>query len=121
MAGRVGTDLVRRAAALWAGFLVVFSALAGRILAIQTVNFETYQKKVVEQMTTESPASAGRGEIYDINGNLLATNVTTYRVFLSPSAISSAQRALDKKATDSISVGIAEALSTILEMDYQTI
>lgn len=121
MAGRVGTDLVRRAAALWAGFLVVFSALAGRILAIQTVNFETYQKKVVEQMTTESPASAGRGEIYDINGNLLATNVTTYRVFLSPSAISSAQRALDKKATDSISVGIAEALSTILGMDYQTI
>ena len=121
MTGRVGTGLLRRAAALSAGVLILFAALAGRILTIQTVSFERYQKKVIEQMTTESPASAGRGEIYDINGNLLATNITTYRVFLSPSAISSAQRALDKKTTDSISVKIATSLSEILGMDYETV
>ena len=116
MTGHVGTGLLRRAAVLSVVVLVVFSALAGRILTIQTVSFERYQKKVIEQMTTESPASAGRGEIYDTNGNLLATNITTYRVFLSPSAISAAQRALDKKATDSLSVKIATALSQVLEI-----
>ena len=87
--GRVGTGLWRRAVALMAAVLIVFGALSARILIIQTLDFDRYQKKVIEQMTTESPATAGRGEIYDCNGKLLATNVTTYRVFLSPSAISS--------------------------------
>ncbi len=121
MTGRVGTKLLGRAAAITVAILIAFTALAGRILAIQTVDFERYRQKVLEQMTTESPAAAGRGNIYDINGNLLATNITTYRVFLSPSAISSAQRALDKKKTDSISVAVAKSLSEILGMDYETL
>ena len=121
MAGRVGIDLIRRAAILMIAFCVVFGLLAGRILVIQTRDFEKYQKKVIEQMTTESPAAAGRGEIYDINGKLLAGNKTTYRVFLSPSCISIAQRSLDGKKTDSISVKIATTLSELLGMDYQTI
>lgn len=121
MTGRVGTGLSRRAMALLLAVLLVFGALSARILAIQTLDFEKYQKKVIEQMTTESPAAAGRGEIYDINGHLLAGNVTTYRVFLSPSGISSAQRALDGKKSDSLSVKIATALSDILGMEYDTV
>ncbi len=121
MIDRVDTGLLRRAAALSLGVLVVLGVLAGRIFAIQTVDFERYQDKVIEQMTTESPADAGRGEIYDAGGKLLATNITTYRVILCPSAIASAQRALDKKATSSISEHIADALSEILSMDRDTI
>lgn len=119
--GRVDTGLWRRAVLLLMSVLVAFCALSARILAIQTLSFEKYQKKVIEQMTTESPAAAGRGEIYDVNGKLLATNVTTYRVFLSPSAISAAQRTLDGKKTDSISVKIATELSQILAMEYETV
>ena len=121
MTGRVGTDLSRRAMALLIGILLLFGALSARILAIQTLQFEVYQKKVIEQMTTESPAAAGRGNIYDANGRLLAGNVTTYRVFLSPSCISAAQRALDGKKTDSIARKIADELSVILSMDRETI
>ena len=121
MAGRVGMDLLKRATALLVAVLLVFGVLLVRVLAIQTLDFERYQKKVIEKMTTESPATAVRGEIYDINGNLLAGNQTTYRVFLSPSAISSAQRALDGKRTDSISVKIATLLSPILDMSYDTL
>ena len=121
MTGKVGTRLIRRAAALLAAVILIFGALSARILILQTNGFERYQDKVIEQMTTESPAAAGRGEIYDINGKLLATNVTTYRVYLSPSAISTAQRALDGKKTDSLSVKIATALSEILEMSYEKI
>ena len=121
MTGRVGMDLSRRAIVLLIGILVLFGALSARILAIQTLKFEVYQKKVIEQMTTESPAAAGRGEIYDANGRLLAGNVTTYRVFLSPSCISSAQKALDGKKTDSIAQKIADELSVILGMDRDAI
>ena len=119
--GRVGTGLYRRAAVIATAVLLVFGVLSARILIIQTVDFERYQKKVIEQMTTESPAAAGRGEIYDINGKSLATSVTTYRVFLSPSAISSAQRTLDKKKSDSISVKISTALASVLSMEYDEI
>ena len=47
-------------------------------------------------MTTESKVAADRGKIYDRNGNVLATNVTTYRVFISPSSIKLAQDDLDE-------------------------
>ena len=36
-----------------------------RILWIQTVQYDTYQAKVIEQMTTESTVRADRGSIYD--------------------------------------------------------
>ena len=121
MTGSVNASLLRRAAVLGVFLLVAFGALGGRILAIQTASFEKYQKKVIEQLTTESPASANRGEIYDSSGNLLATNMTTYRVFISPSGISSAQKALDGKQTNSIAEKISGALSRLLTLDYDTI
>ena len=121
MAGRIGIDLMRRATVLMVVLCIVFGLLAARILTIQLLDFEKYQKKVIEQMTTESPAAAGRGEIYDINGKLLAGNKTTYRVFLSPSCISIAQRSLDGKKSDSLSVKIATSLAELLEMDYETV
>ena len=121
MTGSVNASLLRRAAVLGVFLLVAIGALGGRILAIQTASFEKYQKKVIEQLTTESPASANRGEIYDSSGNLLATNVTTYRVFLSPSGISLAQKALDGKKTNSIAEKIARALSELLNLDYETV
>lgn len=113
----VSKSLIRRTAFLVAVLLVVFSVLAARILVIDTFGFEKYQQKVIEQMTTRSPAQASRGKIYDSTGKLLATSVTTYRVFISPSAISAAQKALDKRKSNSISVEIAEALSGLLDMD----
>lgn len=121
MTGSVNAGLLRRATVLGVFLLVAFSALGGRILAIQTASFEKYQKKVIEQLTTESPASANRGEIYDSSGNLLATNVTTYRVFISPSGISSAQKVLDGKKTNSLAEKISGALSELLGLDYDTI
>ena len=121
MAGVLNSGLLKRAVILFGILLLVFALLLGQIATIQTVDFEKYQDKVIEQMTTRSPASANRGEIYDRNGKVLATNVTTYRVFISPSAISRAQKALDGKKTDSISREIAGTLSELLQMDYDKI
>lgn len=121
MSGKVNTDLLKRAALVSTALLTAFVFLLGRVFFIQVFSFERYQNKVIEQMTTESPANAGRGKIYDTNGQILATNITNYRLFISPSAISSAQKRLDGKRTDSIACAISSALSEITGIDRQKI
>ncbi len=114
----VSTNAIRRSTI--AGFIVlgVFVFLLIRILIIQTVGFEKYQSKVINQITTESPVSAARGKIYDKNGNVLATNITTYRVFISPSGIASASGNEDSADYKNYSATVAKGLSEILGVSY---
>ena len=58
--------------------ILIFAAcvLLLNVLSIQTIKFKTYQAKVINQITTESGVKADRGEIYDCNGAILATNIT---------------------------------------------
>ncbi len=116
--GKIDIYFMRRALTATLAITLVFTMLLVRIFAYQTYGYEKYRSKVVEQLTTESPAIAKRGEIYDSQGRTLATNITTYRVYISPSAISSAQKALDKRASTSISDKISKGLSEILSLDY---
>lgn len=119
--GPISTSAMRRSIILGVIIFAVFGLLMIRILWIQTVNFEQYQSKVIDQMTTESPVPANRGKIYDRNGNVLATNITTYRVFISPSGIKHAQEALGKDATvqyaDLVSQGLSELLTDVKYAD----
>ncbi len=111
-----GPEILRRSMVLLfiVGFL--FTALLIRILLLQTVGYEEYRQKVVEQMTTESVVRASRGNIYDANGAVLATNITTYRVFLSPSAIASAQSNAERSGENiDYSALISEKLSSVLK------
>ena len=98
--------------------------LAGKILSLQTVNFEYYRKKVLDQLTYETNIEAERGKIYDSRGELLATNVTTYRVFISPQDIIDNMREgeedddpLLKKLDQTISRGLSE----ICGVEYEKI
>ena len=109
--GSEKTRAIRRSTLIGIVIFAVFGILLVRILLIQTLDFEKYQKRVIEQMTTESAVPANRGKIYDRNGNILATNITTYRVFISPSGIKSAEEEQKKKYAD----GIAKGLSGILD------
>ena len=90
---------------------IAFGVLLLRILIIQTFDFDKYQSKVINQMTTESSVPANRGKIFDRNGNVLATNVTTYGVFISPSAISKAEKSDGRTYSDAI----AQGLSTLID------
>ena len=105
------TRAIKRSTLIGIVIFAVFGVLLLRILLIQTVDFDKYQKKVIEQMTTESAVPANRGKIYDKNGNILATNITTYRVFISPSGIKSAEEEKNVKYAD----GIAKGLSNLLD------
>ena len=119
----ISTGAVRRSTVVGLVVFAVFALLLIRILIIQTVNFEKYQSKVINQMTTESPVAADRGKIYDRNGNVLATNITTYRVFISPSGILSAQEEIgeDSKTqyAEIVSYGLAQTLGVKYEDVYK--
>ena len=117
--GRVSSTTLKRALAVLVSMLLVFAMLLGRILIIQTVDYDRYLKKVIDQMNTQSTLQAERGIIYDANGDVLATNVTTYRVFISPSSIKAKQKSAEggvRYAED-----ISKGLSDILGIDYDTV
>ncbi len=111
------TGTLRRAAIIGIIVAVAFVYLLLRILLLQTAGYEKYRNKVINQLTTESSVNADRGKIYDTNGALLATNVTTYRVFISPRSIASASED-DGVAYDAL---IAEGLSGILDTTYENV
>ena len=105
--GPIKTRAIKRSTLVGMLIFAVFGVLLLRILIIQTFGFDKYQSKVINQMTTESAINAERGKIYDRNGNVLATNITTYRVFISPSAISRAQEKDGKNYSDLIADGLS--------------
>lgn len=117
----VGTEAVKRSTWLCILVFAVFGILLFRILMIQTLDFKEYQNKVLNQITTESPVAANRGKIYDRNGNILATNITTYRVFVSPSGIKTAQEELAEGDTTNYAHLVSRGLSEILDVSYEEV
>ena len=76
-----------------------------------------YSDKVLNQITIGSSLAAERGDILDRNGNVLATNRTVWRVYISPIDIGKAKKK-DGEAYDEI---IAKGLSEILSVPYESI
>lgn len=116
------------------GFFALFSlCLAGVIFKMQVFEYDRYQEEVLNQITVENTVSAKRGTIYDRNMNVIATNQTVWRVFISPVDIQSAvystaiERALYRvrygEALDTATASgrqdelIATGLSEILDVD----
>jgi len=83
----ISTGALRRATLVSMMVTLLLALLLIWVLVIQTTDFERYQKKVIDQLTTESVINAKRGNIYDAKGVLLATNITAYRIFISPRSI----------------------------------
>lgn len=69
--------------------ILVVALIAARLLELCLFRFDEYQKKVIDQLTTEIKVSANRGLIYDANMNVLASNYTVYDISVSPSRINS--------------------------------
>lgn len=114
--------MIKRGKTLLGVLAFLFGALLIRVLLLQTAGYDRYQQKVLEQMTTESRVNATRGNIYDRNGVLLATNINTYRVFISPSSIASAQSNHNEVGDGiQLDVLIAQNLSSILGVKYEDV
>lgn len=118
----ISHERLKRATVVLVGILLVFAILLGRIFWIQTVDFDKYLKKVIDQITTQSRVNAERGTIYDRNGNILATNITTYRVFISPSSILDNQNeAIKNGGSINYADHISRGLSNILGVAYEDV
>ena len=98
----------QRLSALFFFVVFVLFVLFGRLFSLQIIKGSDLQAKAVDQWTRDLPITPKRGEILDTNGNVLASSKTAYTVYV---------RA--KSVTDPLSV--AEKLSEILDLDFETI
>ncbi len=85
------------------------------LFRMQVFGYQSYQSKVLRQITVGSSLSAERGEILDRNGVVLATNQTVWRIYLSPVDI---QKARKKDGKDYAAI-IAEGLGELLGLDKE--
>ena len=115
---KISTKLVMRSYILFAVIIAAFAFLAYKIFAIQTVNFDYYQQKVINQLTTESTVYSKRGSIYDSEGVQLATNISAYRIFIAPSNIRAAVSESTGDEAKNYDDIIARGLSEILGEKY---
>jgi len=121
---RISTKLTKRAFGGLAVIAVAFLVLVIRIFCLQTVDFDYYRNKVLDQLTTESTILSERGNIYDSNGVLLATNKTAYRVFIAPKTIHDEMKKAKKDGNAErvdLAVKISRGLSELLGIEYDTI
>ncbi len=124
---KISTKLTIRAFFALAVVALAFLVLIIRILCLQTLDFDYYQGKVLDQLTTESTILSDRGNIYDKNGILLATNKTAYRIFIAPKTIhDEMDEAAKSEDTEDdyrldLDVKIARGLSELLGIDYDKI
>ncbi|MGE5249843.1 MAG: penicillin-binding transpeptidase domain-containing protein [Bacteroidota bacterium] len=69
---------------VYAVISIVLVALLGRLVMLQVVGGTTWQAQAVENFTKSISLPAGRGILYDRNGFVLARNVASYNVVITP-------------------------------------
>lgn len=99
-------SLQKRLLATFVLVIFVFFAIIVKLCYVQLVQGKWLQSKAIDQWTRDLPLNALRGNIYDSNGIILATNYSTYDVYVRPSMVTSAKE-------------VALALSTTLSLDYE--
>ena len=91
--------------------MVLWAVLVGRLFYLQIISHERYKVGAIDNIQRETAVSAQRGIIYDRNGVQLATNMTVWRIFVSPRDVKDASQGEI----------IAYGLSDILGVDINTI
>ena len=90
---------------------LIFSIFIGRIAWIQFIDGDKLKEMAYEQQSLERAVNPRRGTIYDATGKtILAVSSTVNTVTVNPTNISSENK--EK---------VAEALSNIFELDYETV
>ena len=90
---------------MFAAITFLFCLFLGRIFYIQVIWQDALHYLALDQWTREIPVVAERGKIFDVNGELLAGNKTSYSVYARASAVEDAE-------------GSAQVLSAALGVSY---
>ncbi len=108
---RNGKVMNKRRVILFLAFAALWAGLIGRLFFLQVLKYDDYKAAVADNIERETTIKADRGTIYDRNMIQLASNITTYRVFIAPNRIENAEQAKL----------ISENLSHILDVDYDMV
>ncbi len=68
-------------------FVLFLIVIAIRIIFIETISYQKLNLLADDLWSRELPISAERGNIYDRNGNVLATNITTTSLLIVPNQV----------------------------------
>lgn len=69
----------------------IFCLIFARLIYVQLVWGAELRYRATDQWNREIPIIAGRGYVYDANGQILAGNMTTYSIFVRPNAVENAE------------------------------
>ena len=105
---KISLKTVKRGVALLLAFLIISSVVIFKLFKVQVLEYSSYQKSVLDQLTVETNVNPSRGTIYDTNGNILASNKTVWVLYLCPKNIKNPEM-------------IAENLSKITSINKNTI
>ncbi len=72
---------------MYAVLVTVVLTITSRLLRRQVLEYKSWQEQAVENYTTEISDPAPRGIIYDRNGYVLARNIASYNVVITPAAL----------------------------------
>ncbi len=106
-----GAGSRKRAFILFAFCTFCVVLLVARLVKIMLFDYSKYRATELAQVIYQDTISAERGNITDRNGIVLATNKTSYRIFISPHDISSEEQRQQ----------VCSLLSESLNIDYDTI
>ncbi|MBQ1407567.1 MAG: PASTA domain-containing protein [Eubacterium sp.] len=109
----VPTNNKKRILIAFAIISVLLAVLSVRTAWIQVVRADEYRQMAIEQQTSDIPLEAKRGNIYDRNGNELATSATCYSIWLRPGDLRDAYPN-DEKQNE-----IAQKLASLLDMSSE--
>ena len=88
---------VRETRRVWvpAAFFGAFAlVVSGRLIQVQVIDHDTYASRARTELTTGETLFARRGSILDRNGNVLATSVDTWDIYVSARVWKDAGRAM---------------------------
>jgi cell division protein FtsI (penicillin-binding protein 3) len=100
-------EILTRAYLVYIGMCVFAGFIIWKIVDIQFVEGDKWMAKLKSMSIKEIEVAAMRGNIYDVNGNLLATSLPYYEVGMDVSAPSITKEDFSKY-TDSLSIRLAE-------------
>lgn len=112
-------SMIVRIVAVWLVMtLCMVGLVGGRLVYLMGVKSDFYQKKAAEQQLYDTEIAARRGEIYDCNGELLATSAQVWTVYVTPNSF---KKITDEAKLNAVKSEIATNLSAILDLDYETV
>lgn len=123
MSAKPNKQMILRSVIVMVAVVLCLTIVSGvSLVRIMIIKGDQYQSLASEQQLYDSLVTAPRGDIYDCNMNLLATSSTAWTVYITPNAIKSLEKKDGgKEEAEKVRTTIAEGLSSILEMDYDTI